>query len=107
MQLRAVGRLRCSIFCSRSDRRQLLSLLDGFIVETRLETAMNKGDKAKRKSALAQGEAIERVGAGGEVGEGQSGAPLHKPEGRRDRELGDRERVGAGGLIGEPHYDHR
>jgi hypothetical protein len=42
---------------------------------------------------------IERVGAGGEVGQGQSGTPLHKPHGVRDRELG--ERVGAGGPIGE------
>ncbi len=45
---------------------------------------------------------IERVGAGGEVGEGQAGAPLHKPEGRRDRELGERERAGAGGPVGDP-----
>jgi hypothetical protein len=67
---------------------------------------MSKGDKTKRRSAPGQGEAIERVGAGGEVGKGQSGVPLHKPMGRRDRELGDRERVGAGGPIGEPHYDH-
>ena len=44
---------------------------------------------------------IERVGAGGQVGEGQAGAPLHKPEGKRDRELGERERVGAGGKVGE------
>lgn len=43
---------------------------------------------------------IERVGAGGEVGEGQAGAPLHKPQGKRDRELGERERVGAGGAVG-------
>ena len=43
---------------------------------------------------------IERVGAGGEVGEGQAGAPLHKPQGRRDHELGERERVGAGGPVG-------
>ena len=45
-------------------------------------------------------ERIERVGAGGQVGEGQSGVPLHKPQGKRDRELGDRERVGAGGQVG-------
>jgi hypothetical protein len=44
---------------------------------------------------------IERVDAGGEVGQGQSGTPLHKPHGVRDRELGERERVGAGGPIGE------
>lgn len=43
---------------------------------------------------------VERVGAGGEVGEGQAGEPLHKPQGRRDRELGERERVGAGGPVG-------
>ena len=43
---------------------------------------------------------IERVGAGGEVGQGQSGVPLHKPQGKRDRELGPRERVGAGGPVG-------
>lgn len=45
-------------------------------------------------------DAVERVGAGGEVGEGQAGEPLHKPQGRRDRELGERERVGAGGPVG-------
>jgi len=45
---------------------------------------------------------IERVGAGGEVGKGQTGAPLHEPHGVRDRELGERERVGAGGPIGDP-----
>lgn len=45
---------------------------------------------------------IERVGAGGQVGEGQSGVPLHKPQGRRDAELGPRERVGAGGQVGAP-----
>lgn len=45
---------------------------------------------------------IERVGAGGQVGEGQSGVPLHKPQGRRDAELGPRERVGAGGQVGNP-----
>lgn len=44
---------------------------------------------------------VERVGAGGEVGKGQAGAPLHKPQGKRDRELGERERVGAGGKVGE------
>jgi hypothetical protein len=44
---------------------------------------------------------IERVGAGGQVGQGQAGTPLHKPHGVRDRELGERERVGAGGPIGE------
>jgi hypothetical protein len=43
---------------------------------------------------------IERVGAGGEIGNGQSGTPLHKPHGIRDRELGKRERVGAGGEVG-------
>ena len=48
---------------------------------------------------------IERVGAGGEVGEGQAGEPLHHPQGRRDRELGPRERVGAGGPIGEEHFE--
>jgi hypothetical protein len=68
---------------------------------------MAKRDKAKVKSAKAGHEAVERVGAGGEVGEGQSGAPLHKPQGQRDRELGERERVGAGGPLGDPHYDHR
>jgi hypothetical protein len=48
---------------------------------------------------------IERVGAGGQVGEGQSGVPLHKPQGRRDAELGPRERVGAGGQVGAPRSD--
>jgi hypothetical protein len=48
---------------------------------------------------------IERVGAGGQVGEGQSGVPLHKPQGRRDAELGPRERVGAGGQVGTPRSD--
>lgn len=48
---------------------------------------------------------VEPVGAGGEVGEGQSGAPLHQPHGKRDRELGERERVGAGGPLGEEHFD--
>ena len=47
-----------------------------------------------------QSHKIERVGAGGEVGKGQAGAPLHKPQGKRDRELGERERVGAGGPVG-------
>ena len=47
----------------------------------------------------------ERVGAGGAVGEGQAGVPLHKPQGRRDRELGERERVGAGGPVGEKRPD--
>ncbi|HVA12422.1 MAG TPA: hypothetical protein VNF99_04160 [Stellaceae bacterium] len=46
-------------------------------------------------------EKIERVGAGGEVGQGQAGVPLHKPQGKRDRELGERERVGAGGPVGD------
>lgn len=50
---------------------------------------------------------IERVGAGGQVGEGQSGVPLHKPQGRRDAELGPRERVGAGGQVGEPPSDKK
>lgn len=68
---------------------------------------MTRDQKAKHHPNLeSTSEGIERVGAGGEVGEGQSGAPLHKPLGRRDRELGERERVGAGGPIGEPHYDH-
>jgi hypothetical protein len=49
--------------------------------------------------------AIERVGAGGEVGKGQTGTPLHKPHGVRDRELGERERVGAGGPIGNLNSD--
>jgi len=49
---------------------------------------------------------IERVGAGGQVGEGQAGAPLHKPEGKRDRELGERERVGAGGEVGAGQAGH-
>ena len=48
---------------------------------------------------------IERVGAGGQVGEGQSGVPLHKPEGKRDAELGPRERVGAGGQVGAPRSE--
>ncbi|HEY3916616.1 MAG TPA: hypothetical protein VGL83_02425 [Stellaceae bacterium] len=52
-------------------------------------------------------ETIERVGAGGQVGEGQAGAPLHKPQGKRDRELGERERVGAGGQVGETHFERR
>ena len=53
-------------------------------------------------------DAVERVGAGGEVGEGQAGVPLHKPQGRRDRELGERERVGAGGLVGgDPKTDDK
>jgi hypothetical protein len=50
---------------------------------------------------------IERVGAGGQVGEGQSGAPLHKPQGKRDRELGERERVGAGGPVGSDEADKK
>jgi hypothetical protein len=37
---------------------------------------------------------------GGEIGSGQSGAPLNKPHRVRDRELGKRERVGAGGEVG-------
>lgn len=45
---------------------------------------------------------IERVGAGGVVGEGQGGTPLHQPQGKRDRALGPRERVGAGGTVGKP-----
>jgi hypothetical protein len=53
----------------------------------------------------ARPEKIERVGAGGQVGEGQAGVPLHKPQGRRDRELGERERVGAGGAVGEGRID--
>lgn len=44
---------------------------------------------------------IERVGAGGKIGQGQTGEPLHKPQGKRDRELGERERFGAGGKVGE------
>jgi hypothetical protein len=44
---------------------------------------------------------IVRVGAGGEVGQGQTGEALHKPHGKRDCELGERERFGAGGKIGE------
>jgi hypothetical protein len=44
---------------------------------------------------------IVRVGAGGEVGQGQTGEALHKPQGQRDRELGERERFGAGGKVGE------
>jgi hypothetical protein len=48
-------------------------------------------------------EEIEKLGAGGEIGEGQSGVPLHKPHGKRDAELGPRERVGAGGEVGEQH----
>ena len=39
---------------------------------------------------------IERVGAGGQIGEGQTGTPLHKPD-----KVTPRERVGAGGQIGE------
>jgi len=31
--------------------------------------------------------------------------PLHKPQGRRDAELGPRERVGAGGQVGAPRSD--
>jgi hypothetical protein len=58
---------------------------------------MSETNKAKQP-----GHTIERVGAGGQVGEGQSGVPLHKPEGRRDAELGPRERVGAGGQVGNP-----
>ena len=54
------------------------------------ETAMQKDHKPE----------IERVGAGGEIGSGQSGTPLNKPHGVRDRELGKRERVGAGGEVG-------
>ena len=50
---------------------------------------------------------IERVGAGGQVGEGQAGVPLHKPQGRRDAELGPRERVGAGGQVGAPRSDKK
>lgn len=44
------------------------------------ETAMQKDQKPE----------IERVGAGGEIGSGQSGMPLNKPHGVRDRELGKR-----------------
>jgi len=44
---------------------------------------------------------IERVGAGGVIGQGQTGEALHKPHGKRDRELGERERFGAGGKVGE------
>jgi hypothetical protein len=51
------------------------------------ETAMQKDQKPE----------IERVGAGGENGSGQSGTPLNKSHGVRDRELGKRERVGSGG----------
>ena len=40
---------------------------------------------------------IEPVGAGGEIGAGQSGKPLHKPA-----YVADRERVGAGGPLGDP-----
>jgi hypothetical protein len=58
---------------------------------------MKKTIKAKQPE-----HGIERVGAGGQVGEGQSGVPLHKPQGRRDAELGPRERVGAGGEVGNP-----
>jgi hypothetical protein len=54
------------------------------------ETVMQKNPKPE----------IERVGAGGEIGNGQSGTPLHKSHGIRDRELGKRERVGAGGEVG-------
>jgi hypothetical protein len=43
---------------------------------------------------------IERVGAGGKVGEGRQGRPLQKPQ-----EDGDRERVGAGGPVGKPPDD--
>lgn len=50
---------------------------------------------------------IERVGAGGQVGEGQSGVPLHKPEGQRDAELGPRERVGAGGQVGQLEFENK
>jgi hypothetical protein len=57
------------------------------------------------KKAKDRQEGIEKVGAGGEVGQGQSGVPLHKPQGKRDRELGERERVGNGGPIGEEHFD--
>jgi hypothetical protein len=57
---------------------------------------MTETPKAKQPESK-----IERVGAGGQVGEGQSGVPLHKPQGRRDAELGPRERVGAGGQVGE------
>ena len=56
-------------------------------------------DSGEAKSTLPQ---IERVGAGGAVGQGQSGRPLHQPKGVRDRELGARERVGAGGPVGKP-----
>jgi hypothetical protein len=60
----------------------------------------------RRKNVVQQSEKnsqdqIERFGAGGEVGKGQSGTPLHRPRGVRDRELGKRERVGAGGPIGQ------
>jgi hypothetical protein len=63
---------------------------------------MNETPKAKQPEHK-----IERVGAGGEVGEGQSGVPLHKPQGRRDAELGPRERVGAGGQVGAPRSEKK
>lgn len=63
---------------------------------------MNETKQAKDQQAP-----VERVGAGGQVGEGQSGVPLHKPEGKRDRELGPRERVGAGGQVGEGQAGRR
>jgi hypothetical protein len=69
---------------------------------------MTQIDKAKSQPSKSQSgktDKIERVGAGGEVGQGQAGVPLHKPQGRRDRELGERERVGAGGPIGEERFD--
>jgi hypothetical protein len=45
---------------------------------------------------------IERVGAGGQIGEGQTGTPLHHPDKKAHPGVeDDRERVGAGGKIGE------
>ena len=45
---------------------------------------------------------IEKVGAGGEVGQGQSGVPLHKPHGHRDAELGPRQ---LGAQLLDPELD--
>jgi hypothetical protein len=71
-----------------------------FYDERQRETFMPEREKQPQDE-------IERVGAGGKVGTGQSGVPLDKPHGVRDRELGKRERVGAGGPIGKPNSDSK
>jgi hypothetical protein len=55
---------------------------------------------AERDEKTAREHGIERVGAGGQVGQNQSGTPLHEPDAKLDKMEG-RERVGAGGPIGD------